>query len=419
MTFPVSQTALRRERADHERTILALLTGSDAAHMLSVALAHRGVVRSWNVHAIHHRPGAGVSVGYSVVLDAARGSGGAVARRETYVVASSGRIDEDRLAEVDGRTVTWRDVRVHVWEHPFDPQLPALELACDPVLLGEWLGFDVDVELVAYRPTRRAVVKIFDDSGAVRFGKVMLPEHVDGVATRLRMLERAGTPAPRIERRDDRGCVVTNALDGIPLSKVYASVVPGNLEQARGVLDSLAGVLDSLPLVAIGLPARPAWVERCEHYAEAAASVLPEEADRARGLAGRIRAALERADLGPIVPTHGDFYEANVFVDPGTGRVSGVLDVDSLGPGHRVHDWACLLGHMSVLPGLAPKTYEHVDLLLADWTGCVARWVDPMALGASAAGVVLSLVAGARRSRKKNWQAEALFRLEVAEKWLR
>ncbi|WP_247645181.1 phosphotransferase family protein [Arcanobacterium buesumense] len=424
MTNPVirmsSERAVHRQRADAERTVMSLLTGPDVAQMLSVALAHRGVVRSWNVHAVHHRPGAGVSVGYSVVLDFVDGQCGPVTRRDTYVVASSAQVDEDRLAEVDGRTLTWRQMRVHVWEHPGDPQLPALDLACDPDKLATWLGRAVDVELVTYRPTRRAVVKIIDDDTEdVSFGKVTQAGHVEAVATRLRILERSGTPAPRIERIDPRGFIVTSAVPGIALNKVYASVAPEHIVRMRAVLDSLAGTLDSLPLVARGLPARPAWAERSEHYAEAAASVIPDHADRARSLAKEIRAVLAQADVGPVVPTHGDFYEANVFIDPATGEVSGILDVDSLGPGYRVHDWGCLLGHMSVLPGLAPKTYPHIDELLADWTQQVARWVDPQALGASAAGVVLSLVAGARRSRKKNWQAEALFRLEVAEKWLR
>lgn len=414
----LSSSAPSRSVSERERTVLGLLAGGDAAQMLSVALAHRGIVRSWNVHTVHHRPGAGISVGYSVVLDHETGNG-ARTRYHTYVVATSARINEERLLACEGRTVSWRDVRIHVWEHPHDPQLPALEKACDQGLFEQWLGEETDIELLTYRPTRRAVVKILPlDSEATFFGKVMEPGQVPGVVSRLRMLERSGVPAPRVSRVDDAGLVVTTAVSGMPLNKVYASVHPNNIERMRGVLDSLADTLDSLPMVAIGLPARPAWADRCEHYAHAAGVALPEQAARSRAVAQRIRQRLANADMGPLVPTHGDFYEANIFIDQASGRVSGVLDVDNLGPGYRVHDWACLLGHMSVLPGLAPKTYPHVDQLLTDWTARVARWVDPQALGACAAGVVLSLVAGARRSKKKNWQVEALSRLEVAEKWL-
>ena len=77
--------------------------------------------------------------------------------------------------------------------------------------------------------------------------------------------------------------------------------------------------------------------------------------------------------------------------------VTALLDVDAVGPGHRVDDLACLLGHVSVLPHLAPSTYPHVPDLLERWTRSCEQLVDPVALHARCAGVVLSLVAGARR----------------------
>jgi len=44
--------------------------------------------------------------------------------------------------------------------------------------------------------------------------------------------------------------------------------------------------------------------------------------------------------------------------------------------------------------------------------------VDPGALRARAAGVVLSLVAGARRTGATGWRADAEGRLAEAEAWL-
>src|SRR5690606_15141007 len=77
-------------------------------------------------------------------------------------------------------------------------------------------------------------------------------------------------------------------------------------------------------------------------------------------------------------------------------RLTGLLDVDSAGPGHRVDDLACLLGHMSVLPLLDPEAYRLVPGTFARWLAAADALVDPAALRARAAGVVLSLVAGAR-----------------------
>src|SRR5699024_10359165 len=113
---------------------------------------------------------------------------------------------------------------------------------------------------------------------------------------------------------------------------------------------------------------------------------------------------------------HGDLYEANLLMDD--GRVSTVLDVDAVGPGHRVDDLACLLAHVSVLPHLAPRTYPAVPAVLASWTALSAQWVDPRGLHARAAGVVLSLVAGARRRDTAHWRVDAEGRLAEAERWL-
>ena len=122
------------------------------------------------------------------------------------------------------------------------------------------------------------------------------------------------------------------------------------------------------------------------------------------------------SNAGPVVPVHGDFYEANVLMDG--EAVACLLDVDSLGPGRRVDDLACLLGHVSVLDHLAPASYPHLRPVLDTWTALADRQVDSVALRARCAGVVLSLVAGARREDGGPWRADAEGRLARAETWL-
>ena len=108
------------------------------------------------------------------------------------------------------------------------------------------------------------------------------------------------------------------------------------------------------------------------------------------------------------MPTHGDFYEANIFT--ADGRVSAVIDLDSLGPGLREDDLATLLGHLAVLRSLAPTIYPHGDELVIEWFEVLARTCDPAALAARVAGVVLSLVAGTTPDL-------AAERLATAEEW--
>lgn len=376
--------------------------------MLRLALARRGVVRSWAVHAVHHRPGAGVSIGYTVLLDL--DEGGVRQRRDIYVLASTARFRAEEVASDDVIALRLGPTHVHIWEHPGDPALPTLKIACDPEQLAGIVGEPVDVELLGYRPTRRAVVRLDFPDGRKQFGKVVRPSAAADLIRRHEMLTAGGVPCPAITAVDERGFVLTEGLAGLPLIKRYIADYEPLL--AGKILVDLGRVLDAIPLSVMTMPARPAWSDRCEHYAAAAATALPDEQARCQAVARAIRELRENSDSGPLVPTHGDFYEANVMVSD-DGAVTGILDLDSIGPGYRVDDWGCLLGHLSVLP-----ERESTRAFVEDWWDRLGVEVDPIRLASSAAGVVLSLVAGAGRSRRKNWRLEADRRLRVAEAWI-
>src|SRR5699024_379939 len=90
-----------------ERDDVALLTGPGASEILQAALAAEGgTLGTWRVHTVHHRPGAGVTVGYTV---AAQG-------HEDYLCATTGRVTaepgEGLVRLENGSSV------VHVWRHP-------------------------------------------------------------------------------------------------------------------------------------------------------------------------------------------------------------------------------------------------------------------------------------------------------------
>ncbi len=392
-----------------ERADVALLTGPEAAEILQAALAVEGATLGpWRVHTVHHRPGAGVTVGYTV---RSRGAG-----PDDYLCATTGRVTaepgEGLVRLENGRSV------VHVWRHPADPELPALADACSPSGLARRLRLPdaPAVELLAYRPLRRAVVRARGaelPDGEV-YAKVVRPKTLRDLEARHRMLTAAGVPAPAVLHADDDGLLVIRAGTGTSLAADLARGM--GTARARAVLEDVVAVLDRLPQEALGLPRRPAWAERARHYAHAASVVLPEHSERIAALAEGVAAALDRTDPGPLVPSHGDLYEANLLMTD--GRVSTLLDVDALGPGHRVDDLACLLAHVSVLPHLAPLTYPEVPAVLRTWTEMCAEWVDPGALHARAAGVVLSLVAGARRGGATDWRADAEGRLAEAARWL-
>lgn len=400
-------------RHESERRAVGLLTGPSVGQMLALALGDDTIVRSWQLHAVNHRPGAGVSVGYSVIWDRVSGAGTTAQKRQredSYLVASTAKIAQDKLDAVGAVTLYTDDLAVHVWEFPHDPELPALDLACDPERVSDLLGEDVEVELLGYRPTRRAVLRAH--GYGQHYMKVVRPDALDSLGSRHTACAEVGLPTPRIELTTAQGLVVTSAVVGEPLALSYQH--GRNLDVT---FHSLRRTLNSLPRIGLELTYRPAWAERCEHYARAAGAALPDIAERASAVAHEVRKIRDSADYGPLVPTHGDFYEANILLSPTTGQVSGLLDLDSFGPGYRADDWGCLLGHLSVLPSLSEK-YRSVSAIRQDWFERASRDADPAAIAASAAGVVLSLVASARQRGRANWKKHALARLAVAERWL-
>ena len=115
----------------------------------------------------------------------------------------------------------------------------------------------------------------------------------------------------------------------------------------------------------------------------------------------RIRAGLAAIPLGNE-PTHGDFHEGQVHV--AAGRVVGILDVDTIGPGRRADDLACLIAHLSTIQRMNPVQEAKVRDLLARWVPVFDRRVDPVELRLRAAAVVISLATGPYRSQEPNWQ---------------
>ena len=391
-----------------ERDDLDLLTGAQAQELIRAALTGTGGdVDDLHVQVdrVHHRPGSGVSVAYRV------GYGSPAGQVSEYLVAStapSARGDEGTALLDDGER------QVRVWRHVDDPALPGLRAACDPACVREWLveagvsGPDAEVrlEMLSYRPTRRAVLRA-TAADTVVFLKVLPPERSEALTKRHLVLERAGIGAPRVLVVPVAGVNVLSAAEGRPLANALADarLDPTTLPHP-GALEEM---LDALPVEVMDLPRRASWADRVDFHAVAAAAALPEAADRVADLEARIGVVLAATPAGPEVVTHGDFYEANIFT--AGGRLTGIIDVDSVGPGRRIDDLATLLGHLAVLRDLAPGVYPHVPEIGAQWLDHFSRRVDPAGLRARTAAVVLSLVAGTTRE-------QGMSRLDVAADWL-
>ncbi|PPB50925.1 aminoglycoside phosphotransferase [Arthrobacter pityocampae] len=421
----------RDTRTTREQDVITLL-GSDAPEdVLRRVLAGAGWdLGAWQLTALHHRPGAGATGVFSVeAAPGAVGRCGAGPQRRTApgAVPTHACITSYPLPHTpDGVTVVHRrGADLSAWVHPGDPLLPGLPAALDPGAATPFAfgaGYDPAatlLELRSYRPLRRAVV-LARNGDERRYLKVLRHGAAAPLAERHRTLRAAGVPAPALAAEPRQDVVAMHAAPGTPLAELLMRDGAEDVEP-----EALLRVLAALPAEVLSLPARPPWAARIRDYGEGAVAALPGRAGRIRRLAEDIDALVRSSDSGPRVPTHGDFYEGNLLI--AGGSVSGLLDVDAVGPGHLVDDLACFLGHLAVLPALHDG-YARVPQTLARFQQAFDRRVDPVALRSRAAAVSLTLVAGARRRPERRQGAdgaagahsvsEAMSRLQVAEQFL-
>ncbi|TDO44110.1 phosphotransferase family enzyme [Kribbella sp. VKM Ac-2527] len=355
------------------------LTGPEAGELLAVAVeAGGGRLVSWRANHVD-----GPTVGYRV----------RVSRDGAEVEDLLGATTAQPLP--GGVTVLGDGAsQVGVWRAAHDPALPGMR-----VVLGAGHGH---VRLRSYRPLKRAVFEVVGPRGRF-FVKVVPPSKVRDLRLRHQLITEAGIPAPRCVGWSEDGLLALEALSGRNLrSSLTASPT------------ELIGLLDRLPAGLLVLPKRSSWLARTSYYAEVVAGAIPELSSWATELASSVVAA---GHEGPIVPVHGDFYEAQLMVGA-SGNVTGVLDVDTAGPGDRLDDLGCLLGHLGVLAQVLPHRAAAIGRFEAECLAVFDRVVDPRQLRLRAASVVLSLATGPHRVQEAGWQQATRDRLQLASRWL-
>ena len=409
-----------------------LLTGPGAGGLLRSAVGNSGgVLHSWQLDHVDHRPGRSTKALYRTMVSWPELDGPQAPAREELFGASAHIGEREKNLYVAEQTLvmTDGDINVRVWRYPHDPWLPMLPQVCYPDVVGRTLhahgvtiGADpaapIAIDVVSYRPGRRAVLRASQGASAV-YLKVMQPHRSGEIVDRHRRLLAAGVPVPQVLAHHD-GLVVLAELPGRPLAR---AVIDEGVDSCTG--DDLVALLDRLPASMYSMDLRPPWTDSVEFYAGIVTSSLPALGPRLDALVRTIReglSALERRqDMAPHDVVHGDFYEAQVFVE--NGRVVGLLDIDTVGPGRRADDLACLLAHLSVLAdygnaGRIDKAMQaRVEEAIHSWHAVFAQRVDPTELALRSAGVVLSLATGPHRQQEAAWEAATEAIVRVAEGW--
>lgn len=312
-------------------------------------------------------------------------------------------------AELPAGTVAGTDIlhgiRWTLWMHPHDPRLPGLARAVDPEHLRRLIGAEplfeplLALRMISYRPLRRAVLRA--DVGATAqtparsiYLKVLPDDVAAATVLRHRLLSEANVPVAPVLAAPELGMVALGGLAGRSLASrlVHHRTREDDAQQ-------ILGVLDRLPATVLDLPTRPGWAARLSDLAPSTHPLLTDQQRRWDTVLEKIHSGLQRQDPGPLVPAHGDLYEAHLLFDG--GALTGLLDVDGVGPGHRIDDAACLLAHLSVLPTVDPRyrnaTTELRELrerLSASITGPAAGSdaVSPHDMALRTAAVVCTLL---------------------------
>jgi hypothetical protein len=389
---------------------LAMLTGPAAGELITAALRGSGMdLLGWTATQVDHQPGRGTTVGYSARLRRADGS------TADEVLGASSR----KLPSPLPRGVV-RIGEVGLWRFPDDPDLPGLAVAADPERMRRvcaGIGWPADggvaTRVVAYRPRRRAVVRV-DTSGGTLYVKAVRPDRARGLHRRHRVALAAGCPVPPPLGWSEDGLVVLAGLPGRTLRRHI--VRPGAddpLREPGPLVESIAAALTSLPAELATGARRRTWGQKADHYAAVIAAADPGIGVRAKRVAAAVG---HTAPQAPDAAVHGDFYESQLLVAGGV--VTGLLDIDTAGRGERLDDAACLLAHLSVLAEIHPDRADAVRGLGLALLDRFTAEMDGTALARRTAAVVLSLATGPHRVQEPNWRVTTTARIALAERWL-
>ncbi|WP_392508942.1 aminoglycoside phosphotransferase family protein [Naumannella halotolerans] len=386
-----------------------LLTSERVGPLLSAAVSHAGGrLVEWRIDHVDTQPNHSTTATFSTVVDWPQG-------RRTELLGVSARAGQTTRSDSRAEIFHDGDREVVVWIHPKDPDLPGLRRLAYPAemaqVLGPLVGRDiaadeVEIELLGYRPRRRAVARIVVRGLGACYVKAVRTRAVGPMRRRHQLLSGAGVPAPEVLTITEDHLLILRELPGVPLaSALFEPTAPCTAED-------LIATLDAMPPAVAALNSRSLWVASLDHYVEMVSRAAPDQARRLDEIAAIVKQGLAGVPAG-TEPTHGDFHEGQVHVSG--GRVVGLLDIDTIGPGRRADDLACMVAHLSTVQRMNTRQAERVQNLLATWVPVFDDRVDPVELRLRASAIAISLATGPYRVQEPNWHAETVGIVDAAD----
>ena len=173
------------------------LTGAGASDVLSpVVEAAGGELLSCRTSHVQYRPQSDLVVRYRCEIRR-----GGIDVNETLLAATTVAGPFAGTLPIEATAPDGTALSVGVWRWPFDPILVDLSTMVTPQLavahLGDLVGARPQLEVVAYRPTERAVVRVRGDGREI-YVKIVPPASTAALVHRHTMLADAGLPVPRV-----------------------------------------------------------------------------------------------------------------------------------------------------------------------------------------------------------------------------
>ena len=380
----------------------AHLTGPGAVDLLRPAVAAEGgALVSCRTSQVQYRPESDLVVRYRCEIH----RDGAIVN-DTLLAATTVGGPYPGTLPIEATTPDGTNLSVGVWRWPFDPVLAELRTMVTPPLarerVGDLVGSDIHIDVVAYRPTERAVVRLHGDRGEI-YVKVVAPAATTSLIARHRALGEAGLPVPTV-LRSGPGWIAMEALGGTTLRERLKSGT-----QRLPAPDRYRRTLEALSAVHIedAAPVR-SRIEDAPHHAAMLATVLPDAGGRLAEIVGRLSAPPMRSVAGTV---HGDLHEGQLVVDD--DDVTGILDIDDVGRGDRLDDVATLVGHLRFRA--ASSADPRVDDYAVRVRDALSHEFDAADVDRHVAAVLVGLATGPFRIQQARWEATTVQVLDLIE----
>lgn len=381
------------------------LTGVGAPGVIGAAVrAAGGTLHDLRATQVQYRPGCDLVVRYRADVTWADGH-----RRDADTILAAAH----RTGPLPGTIPVVADgdgLVASVWRWPFDPVVVGLADAVTSGrtddLVGDVVGSRPSVEVVAYRPSERAVVRLTGRDDRVTYLKAVPPAQLSALVERHHRLLETGLPVPEVLAADaERGLVVLRAIEGTTLRERIKADLSG-WPAARDIGELLGQLHRTDPT---GLGSRVGRVADGIGHAQLVATVVPDLEPALELLTERFAAEAEavRSRSGAVV--HGDLHEGQLVVD-GSGAVTGLIDIDDVAAGDPVDDFATLIGHLRFRARIADPAAPVTDRLLTharDLHAHAATVVGAHAIAVAVAAVLVGLATGPFRVQRPWWQHEA------------